>query len=240
MSARRRIITLPTEHIPVPVSGAPCGAWSHHAAELAESRAAHLQRWPESPTTQRLVEEGFLERLLPGIFCPPDLLATAVDRALCLGAAIGDRLQPAHVLAGPSAAWVLLGGRAPEPAELLSSSHRGPVAGALIRHGRLDPSEVEIIGGAPLTSPSRTAVDLLRFTPEPAAVRFVARLLASGHLRPAEVHEQLQSRDGYSGVRRAEELLELAAASVSRFAQPAARGEPDPIGLPSAVTRYAS
>ena len=103
-----------------PASVGLCAVWSRHAAELAVPLGASLQRWDETPSTHGLVVDGYLHRILPGIFLPPDLLRSAVQRALALGCALGANLQAHHVIAGPSAAWVVLGGMPPPYAELLS------------------------------------------------------------------------------------------------------------------------
>lgn len=210
-----------------------CAAWSRHAAELAVPLGAALQRWEETPSTRVLVAEGHLTRLLPGRFVPPDLLRTAVQRALALGCALGAQLQPHHVIAGPSAAWVLLGGVPPDPAELLSPAHRGDVAGVVMRTARVSAEEVETIGGSPVTVPVRTAMDLLRFTPDPVAAPLVRGLVDSGHAELEEIRTRLHRMHRHPGVHSARERLE----EWMLRAQPVLSGAASPTGLPSAVTR---
>lgn len=210
----------------------PCVAWSRHAAELAIPIGASLQHWEETPSTQVLVAEGYLARLLPGLFLPPDLLGTAVQRALALGCALGARLQAHHVIAGPSAAWVLLGGAPPAPAELHSPAHRGELAGVVLRTARLRPDEVETIGGTPVTVPVRTAIDLLRFTPAPVAAPMLRGLVASGHVDVDAMRRALRQMHRHPQVRAAGERLESVLG-----AQEEDRGAAAPTGLPSAVTR---
>ncbi|MFC5319160.1 MULTISPECIES: hypothetical protein [Brachybacterium] len=190
---------------------APCAPWSHHAAELAVPLADGLERWEENPTTWGMVQDRLMVRLLPGIFVPPDLLGSAVQRALALGCAVGERLQSHHVVAGPSAAWVFLGGDPPERAELLSPAHRGSIPGATVRTARLHPREVETIGGAPVTSPLRTAADLLRFAPDPVARPSLRRLVEGGYVSVSSIRWHLAGLDRYPGVgaarARIDELL---------------------------------
>ncbi|GAA1486166.1 hypothetical protein [Brachybacterium fresconis] len=202
---RRRTIAAP----PPPPRTGLCAAWSHHAAELAVPIGAGLQRWEESPSTAAMIREDLLARVLPGVFLPPDLLRTAIERALALGCALGGQLQSYHVIAGPSAAWVLLGGRPPAPAELLSSAHRGSIIGATVRTARLRPHEVETIGGAPVTSPVRTAADLLRFCPDHVADPALRGLLGSGHLTERAMHRQLQVMGRHPGARAARARWEV-------------------------------
>ena len=180
-----------------------CAAWSRHAAELAVPIGAALQRWEETPPTRVLIAEGQLARILPGRYLPPDLLCSAVQRALALGCAMGAALQSHHVIAGPSAAWVVLGGPPPASAEMLSTAHRGELAGVTLRHSRLRSADIETVGGAPVTVPARTAVDLLRFAPLSVAAPLLHRLVGSGHLRPEEVQRRLQRMHRHPGVRAA-------------------------------------
>jgi hypothetical protein len=212
-----------------------CAAWSRHAAELAVPLGAELQRWDENPSTRVLVADGHLARLLPGRYLPPDLLRSAVQRALALGCALGAHLQSQYVIAGPSAAWVALGGAPPATAELLSPAHRGELAGVVLRHSRLQPGDVETVGGAPVTVPVRTAMDLLRFTPVPVAGPALRRLVAGGHVDADEVRRRLHRMHRHPGVQAARERLdELLPEAVGH---PAESGAVTPTGLPSAVTR---
>lgn len=221
---------------------APCAAWSHHAAELAAPLIGELQEWPESPTMDSLVADGYLQRLVPGMFAPPDVLDTALRRALLLGAAIGRELRRHHVIAGVSAVWVLRGGNAPAPAELLTAAHRSPLAGVQVRHANLSPGDVETLGGAPLTSPVRTALDLLRFAGADTAVHAVRGLLADGHVTESAVLGHLAVLPHHYLTRRARHRWDavLHGGSPPRTGnapQEALRGAAAATALPSAVTR---
>lgn len=190
-----------------PASIGLCAVWSRHAAELAVPLGAELQRWEETPSTDRMVADGYLVRLLSGRFIPPDLLGTAVSRALALGCALGGHLQAQHVIAGPSAAWVLCGGDPPRVAELLSPAHRGELAGVRQRHARLRADEVETIGGAPVTIPVRTATDLLRFTPTTVAAPALQALIGDGLVEVGQVLERLRGMHRHPGVETARERI---------------------------------
>ena len=202
-----------------------CAAWSRHAAELALALSGDLQRWEETPTTAAMVGRGELARLLPGIFLPPDLLGTAVRRALAIGCALGEDLRPHHVLAGPTAAWVHLGGVPPAPVELLSSAHRSVLVGVVLRQARLVPGEIDTLGGAPVTAPRRTAVDLLRFSPEVVAAPLLRRLERAGLVEAEEVRAHLHRLHRHPGV-------EAARARLARILGPV----PEPPDQPAAAT----
>lgn len=195
----------------------PCSAWSAHAADLAEAWAHQLQQWPETPTTAGLLADGLLVQLRPGVLCPPDLLDRVVPRALLLGAAVGPQLRADHVIGGESAAWVFIGGRPPLRPVLHTPAHRTVIGGVRIRHVTLDAGDVETIGGAPITVPARTAVDLLRFPEQTDAVGIVRDLLLSGHLDERSLITQLHRFRGRPGSLIAErglrELGILAAAA---------------------------
>ncbi|WP_198684088.1 hypothetical protein [Brachybacterium sp. YJGR34] len=202
--ATGRDAAVPSPSVPIGL----CAAWSRHAAELAVPLGAALERWEETPTTRQMVADGLLVRLLPGIHIPPDMLDGAVPRVLALGCALGERLQAHHVVAGPSAAWVILGGTPPSPAELLSPAHRGEIAGVHQRYSRLLPREVETLGGAPVTTPERTAMDLLRFAPDGVARPALHRLVDAGHLAPEAVARRLDGLRRHPGARAARRRLE--------------------------------
>src|SRR5699024_8515664 len=94
------LIPVPRHAGHAPPPGAPCTAWSVHAADLAADVAGLVHEWGWTPTAQALEAEGQLVQLLPGIFAPPDLLDSPIDRVISLGCAIGSRLRPHHVVAG--------------------------------------------------------------------------------------------------------------------------------------------
>lgn len=213
------LIPVPRQAGPAPPPGAPCAAWSVHAAELAADVAGLVHEWGQTPTAQILEAEGQLVQLLPGIFAPPDLLGSPIDRVISLGCAIGSRLRAHHVVAGASAAWVSLGGSPPAPAELLSMAHRSTVAGAVIRHAQLRAGDVETVGGAPVTVPVRTAVDLLRFERAPEALELVGRLLDEGHVTVERVSARLAAMHRHPGTRAAgARLVRVLAAPSGRAA----------------------
>lgn len=206
-TSMQHLVPVPRHIGPAPPPGAACAAWSFHAAELAVDVAGLIHEWEETPAVAVMVADGELVRLLPGSFVPPDLLSNPVDRVISLGCAIGPRLRAHHVVAGVSAAWVLLGGQPPSPAELLSMAHRSTVAGVVIRHAQLRSGDVEIIGGAPVTEPARTAVDLLRFERDPEALELVCRLVDEGHVTAEGVRMRLAAMRRHPGARAADAML---------------------------------
>ncbi|MBM7500426.1 hypothetical protein JOD52_001266 [Brachybacterium muris] len=121
---------------------------------------------------------------------------------------------------------------APEPS--ISGPQRGEYS--------LATGDVETMGGAPLTSPVRTALDLLRFAGNDTAVPAVRDLLDNGHLTESQVHTQLATLPHRYLTRTARErweaVLHGGATPWSGSAyQDAVNGAAAETALPSAVTR---
>ncbi|MFC0675387.1 hypothetical protein [Brachybacterium hainanense] len=192
---------------PAAQAGAPCVAWSQHAADLAAAMAPQLEGWPETPATQALVLDGELLPMRAGRYLPAVDARSCVDRAIAVGCAVGEHLRSHQVIAGATAAWVLLGGRPPEVLELISPSHRTIIAGVEVHQAEIRPGDVVVLGGAPITAPGRIATDLLRMHPEHTACRIVEELLETGHLGMQEVARRLDLLFGAPHTRRARRLL---------------------------------
>lgn len=223
----------------------PCAAWSQHAADLAAGLWEHMELWEDTPSTAGMVREGTLARLAPGMYLPPDLLSSSVLRAVAVGCALGRSLRPDHVIAGASAAWVLLGGAPPQQIELIGASHRAVVPGAQVRTAALPAEHLETLGGAPITSPERTVADLLRLDAAAGteSVRFALALevVAAGHAEPAAVRRCLWALRGHPRSARAEAAWHLLCSRLRlrelRASQAIVSGSAGPTRLPSAVTR---
>ncbi len=195
-----------------------CAVWSGHSMTLAEPIAAELVHWPDTPTTAMMVRDGLLVPLMPEIYIPPDTVPTATARVLALGCALGSRLRADHIVVGPSAAWVHSGKYQPTIPVLSSTSHRAVISGVMTRHLSLVSGDVETLGGAPVTTPVRTAVDLLRDRRDPIASARVIAMVDSGHLDLRAVPATLDRFWGQPGTRRAYGILrEIAAACAIRI-----------------------
>src|SRR5699024_9929521 len=100
-------------------------------------------------------------------------------------------VAPGAALARLSAVWVHTGRHRPRriavvvPAAARNDRHRGPVHRQILR-----PGDVATYGGVRVTTPVRTAVDLLCFSPGTAARQGVQALLRAG-LDPADVLDYL-------------------------------------------------
>nr|WP_046283381.1 hypothetical protein [Mycobacterium sp. UM_NZ2] len=143
----------------------------------------------------------------PDVYVPTGTRATAVLRAQA--AWLWSRRR--GVIAGQSAAalhgakWV--DDRA--PAELLYDCRRPP-RGVRSWSDRVQADEVQLIGGLPATTPTRTALDLACRYPFGRAVAAIDALARATRLTMADVEVLAERYRGRRGIRRARMALELA------------------------------
>jgi hypothetical protein len=142
---------------------------------------------------------------LAGAWCPVDVLESAAVRASAVMAGRSPRL----VAELRTAAWIWgVPGRLRRPLELCADlrarARLRPGADALIREVHLDEGDVVPLGGARVTSPLRTVLDLARSgRAEPVLLRRVIEVTGLG---ADEVEERLRTSRA-PGVRRARMAL---------------------------------
>ncbi|GAB2550472.1 hypothetical protein [Brachybacterium huguangmaarense] len=202
----------------------PCRAWSAHAEHLALAIAPDIALWPDTPTTRSVAADGSLVLLRPGVRVPRVWTAVPADRAVSIGCALGDDLRVSDVIAGASAAWVWVGGAAPLPLDLITLARPRTLAGVSIRQAPLARTDVEAVGGCPVTVPDRTAVDLLRFEDDERRTAWLVRALVdSGHATAEAIDGRLARLDGRPHARSARERWERIS---GRGSPPAGRHRP--------------
>jgi hypothetical protein len=114
------------------------------------------------------------------------------------------------IVAGAAAAalhgalWVHPG----TPIELIAQGGR-PRPGLIIREQRIDWDEVCMIGELPVTTPSRTALDLARHRKRNNAVRHLDALAAATGITADEVAPLVERYRGWRGMKRARVALDL-------------------------------
>ena len=153
-----------------------------------------------------LVLDGALVPIGPG-YHPVDAPPTPSMRA----AAIAPRIPPGlasrrPVVAGTSAAWVWgLQPRLEEPLAIIAQGERrmpaGDPPGLRLHRVRLGEGDVVVLAGLHVTSPLRTAIDLLRA--EEADPGPIGRFLDEHRIEPGAVVESLLGRRRLPGRRRA-------------------------------------
>lgn len=148
-------------------------------------------------------------RLFPDVYVSASVRVDLVLRSL--GAAV--LVAPHGVLSGYSAAELLGASCGPEgaPAEVTvpPGSHRRPTAGLVVHRDRLCPGEVVTVDGTLLTSPRRTALDLVRWHPVTEGVVAVDAL-AHRRFAPQELRALRSTHLGAPGSRKLDVVLRLA------------------------------
>lgn len=155
--------------------------------------------WPGAPVTRvdlteplfRDAHAGPWEILAPGHAIARDLSFTPSLRA----AALGPLLPGPAVLADDSAVWVHTGRWVTSPL-IRALPHCAPLPGKSTRwttdRRLLKADDVVILGGYPVTTPARTAADLLAVRPLESAAVGVRALMIAG-LSHKEVSRRLGS-----------------------------------------------
>jgi hypothetical protein len=142
----------------------------------------------------RLVDEGLLERLLPGVVGPAGCSRAAGVRVV-------------------AAAWVWGGGEPPPVIDVAVLPGRAvPRGGPVVGHERrMPPQDVAVLParGDPLsvTTATRTLTDLLRLLPAPEALVAAARLTAVPGVTADGVRACLQRMPRARGVPQARRLV---------------------------------
>ncbi|KLI05000.1 hypothetical protein ACT17_25510 [Mycolicibacterium conceptionense] len=114
------------------------------------------------------------------------------------------------VIAGRAAAalhgalWVADGA----PVEMLWRNGRPP-DGIVVRNERIDPEEITVVAGLPVTTPERTALDLARHLPRDLAVQNLDALARATGVKAADALILAERYLRARGLRRAEVALDL-------------------------------
>ncbi|RMI13525.1 hypothetical protein [Cellulomonas triticagri] len=158
---------------------------------------------------QVLLRDGHLVPLRDGVALPAGVVADPVTRAV----ALAPLVPPGCVVTRESAAWVHLGASptAPPDGPVHVAAPRGtraprPRPGRVVTEADLSPHDAPPLGGVRVTSPRRTARDLLLLAPAATARTLVPRLRDVG-LDLDLLHADVASAAGRRGVREATLLL---------------------------------
>lgn len=114
------------------------------------------------------------------------------------------------IVAGKSAS-ALYGAKwidACEPLELIHRN-RNPLTGVRVHADRVDEDEIDLFEGVPVTTPTRTALDLACWYPLGEAVAAIDALARAVDLRLSAVWSLAQRTPGRRGIREAREALGL-------------------------------
>ncbi|MEE1621107.1 type IV toxin-antitoxin system AbiEi family antitoxin [Zafaria sp. Z1313] len=159
-----------------------------------------------------MVLDGVLRPVLPGALVPAGLPDTPEVRAAA-AAHVAGRV-PAGTLGRFTAAWIH--GCAPPPGELevlVRRFHRLPRSADTmplrLHEAETDARDTELLGGVPVTTPVRTAVDIALFGEESAARAVLSRITHRAGLGcpPGHLLGRLESLVRRPGKSRAIELV---------------------------------
>lgn len=183
-------------------------------------RTDPLRDTADGREVDRLLSDGLLVPVLLDVVVAADSPVDQVLRATALRLFLPDRLHDlGAAVAQEAAAWLWCGGSPPRFVDVAVPPGRGRVAAPhLVVHERRVPpddvTQVDVPGRPPLTvtTPVRTAADLLRTLPAPDALDDAVRVAAvtgvAGHVDIAvDVAACLERMPGARGVARARRML---------------------------------
>jgi hypothetical protein len=187
-------------------------------------RTDPLRDTADGREVERLLADGLLVHVLLDAVAAADSPVDQVFRATALRLFLPERLHSlGAAVAQAAAAWLWCGGSPPRFVDVAVPPGRGRVAAPhlVVHERRVPPDDVTVIeapGGPPLTvtTPVRTAADLLRTLPAPDALVDAVRVAAA--LAPteargdesdvaADVAACLERMPGARGVARARRML---------------------------------
>lgn len=155
---------------------------------------------------QVLLRDGHLVLLRPDVALPAGVEADARARA----AALAPLVPRPFVVARETAAWVHLGGPATGPAHVVAPAGvraPDPLAGRTGAESDVGAADVELLGGVAVTTPRRTALDLLLLAPHDVARELVRALDAARLVDLDRVRTDVALAAGRRGVRGAARVL---------------------------------
>ncbi|MFN8082144.1 MAG: hypothetical protein U0Q19_21495 [Kineosporiaceae bacterium] len=175
----------------------------------------------------RLIGDGLLRRVTGRVLVRSDVPDTLALRARAVRLALtpperrsSDEVIDRGVVGFRTAAWVHAGGDCgPENSGIALVSAPGPhrprLRGAVVHEHRLGPRDVETMCGVRLTTPVRTAADLVRTVPGEEALVALDRLRITCGVRVIDVVEQFDRMPRCRGVARGRRLLHAWATSLA-------------------------
>jgi hypothetical protein len=160
----------------------------------------------------RLIADGLLEPLLPGVLGPPGSADDADVRLAAVVLALPDRVLERAAVAQAAAAWIWCGGTPPPVIDVAVEPGRAlPRVPAMVSHERrMPPQDVARlpsgVATVAVTTATRTLVDLLRMLPEAEAPAAAAPLAGFPGVTPQGVAACLERMPRARGVPRARRL----------------------------------
>ena len=170
-----------------------------------------------------LVKTGRLRQVLRGVYLDAQVPDDLASRAACLAL----RLPPSAVVARLSAAWLYgVDGRAPDqlalppPVECVVPPGRQPLRRPGVRcYTASLADDCTEIGGVPVTTPLRTALDLLRWLPPHMGLAVADALAGAGLVTRGDLVERTMAAPRLRGIGRARYLADLVEPRTESFGE---------------------
>lgn len=178
----------------------------------------------------RLVGDGLLRRVTGRILVRSDVPDTLALRARAVRLALtgpghgsSEEVIDRGVVGFQTAAWIHAGGDSgPEnrgiDLVIPPGTHRPRLREAVVHEHRLGPRDVETMCGVRLTTPVRTAADLVRTLPSDQALVALDRLRSTCGVRVIDVVEQFDRMPRCRGVARGRRLVHAWATALASAA----------------------
>jgi hypothetical protein len=186
-------------------------------------RAIALQYGLRQHEVTDLVVMGAVRHVVRGVYLDAQVPDDLASRAACLRL----RLPPYAVVTRLTAAWLWgVDGRMPEqlaappPVECVVPPGRQPVRRPGVRcyTAALDAETTEI-DGVPVTTPVRTAVDVMRWLPPHMGLAIADALAGKGLVAPSELVARVEESRGFRGIAQARYLAALVEPATESFGE---------------------
>lgn len=192
------------------------GASAYQRGLFTAAQAKHLgvERWVLS----RLETAGVIERLAKGVYRMGGAPSVREEDIVAAWLSVDPTREPGSppnplatpIASGPTAAWLLgLGEVGPEPLEFCCAERRQTKrAGLRLRKRAIDPAEITIAGGVPVTSAALTVLDLVDSGEDLSLVAGVLRdaLAAGAIVSKSDLAARLDKRSAAVGLPRGASL----------------------------------
>ena len=170
----------------------------HGVVHRAQLHAAGLGRG----AIEHRLASGSLYRIHPGVYAVGHRVLQPLARELAALLFIGSGSLVSHRSA--ACLWGLTQGFPPDEVEAtVVGRHAASRPGLRIyRVGRLDPDDVRLLWGIPVTAPARTMIDFAAHAPEPEFRRALSEAYVQGLLSDRTLADAMERVPGRTGIAR--------------------------------------
>ena len=157
---------------------------------------------PLSNTQRALIRDGLLIEYAPGLVAPMDVAASPALR----GALLAPLLPSPFTAVTFSAVWVYTGWWPSDRMPHVYAAHPSKAKYPASFRRVIPPDFTAVIGGVQVTTPARTAADLLLLESPDVAIEGILAMIG-GHVHLDEIAEQLRHEQGRRHLPRARQMI---------------------------------